>query len=503
MFGMFGSDDPVRSAWQSAGMQMLLNNGDINSALQNLPQMIMEAKRFKAQQDLEKRRLAISESQLEMDRERLGIYKSESQRQQDLQNDKKKMGEAWSKYDLQPNMGGMLLPQPQGPNMPKDLTTLEDWSGDDMVTRDMKGDAAMPLGEEGNEISKRIMALPLSLRQGMAEAPISAAELAAPGQTSALESAFGKTGSERAPQVKTLTDGKQVKTLDLTDPASYAEFRDLTANGWTEAPQKTIQEASKDPNEYLMEPYKKEISSAQEGALRADAETDDYANLGSLLLRPDIYTGAGAGLVNNLLSSAQDVFGVFEGVDFSTVENADKSRRALVMNLRNSFPKDSQMSNADRQYFQDMVVGEENKPETIARAIAVKQLSGQYKTTKAEFLENAITNEGKTPYEAVKAWNKVAKKIRGDMTSEENVQEIMAELMKGANDDSLVEYVKKLKPGQAAQQAEEAVMGDDGNKEPDGTTPETAIEITGPNDWKALKPGTYYIDPEGVLRQKQ
>ena len=205
--------------------------------------------------------------------------------------------------------------------------------------------------------------------------------------------------------------------------------------------------------------------------------------------------------MNNLLSSAQDVFGAFPQVDFSTVENAEKSRRAIVLGLREGFQKDSQMSNADREYFQGMVVGQENKPETIARAIAAKQLSGQFKAMKAEFLEDAISNKDMTPAQAVKAWRKQSDQIRNTVASEENVQAIMNDLLKGASDDSLVDYVTKLKPGAAVKKAEESLLGD--GKEPTGATPETAIEIIGPNDYKILPKGTYYRDPEGVLRQKQ
>jgi hypothetical protein len=507
MFGMNPSDDPVKSAYFMAGLSLLTSN-DPNAALNNLPQMVMEAKRYKGEMDLKKRQLAIQEAGLGMDREKLAIYKDENTRAKQKQADETELGKMFAAFDLNPSTagnfpipGGMV---PGGSGEKKDIrTSTDDWLASEMVDTQGKGDAAMPMGTEGNPMAQQLMALPAPMRAALAKSPIASGAMVAPALTQKMTDVLDVPGStsEKSPQIKTFTDGKETVTLDMNNDGDYARFRQLGPE-FVEAPAKVIESAVEDPNKGILKTYEDEIVKSREAANVADEEVDKYAQLGSLLLRKDMYIGAGAPLVNSLLSSAQDIFGVLPDKDFSTLEAADKSRKDIVMGIRASYPKDQQMSNADREYYQSMSIGQENKPETVARVIAVKQLAGEVKRAKADFLEDAVLNKKMSHYEAVKAWKKIEKKTRTDIVNEESIQEVMGALMKGANDDSLIEHLKKLTPGAAKKIGEETGMTEPPAAAP-GSSADNPIDIVGPNDYKVLKPGTYYTDPDGVLRRKE
>lgn len=496
MFGMTPSDDPVKSAMMMAGLSMLTSNGS-PEALNQLPQMIMQAKQLKAEQDMKKRQLAIQEAGLDMDREKLSIYRDENSRAQAKQRDATELGKMFASFDLNPSTAGNY-PMPGGmvaggSGVKKDVrTSTDDWSGADMVNQVGKADAAMPYGTEGNPMAKQLMALPAPIRAAMAKSPLASGEMMAPALTQKMTDVLdvpGAAGTEKAPQVKTFTNQKgETLTLDMNNDQDYQTFQGLDKSAWVEAPTKTLEKASTNP---VMAPYETAVADAQTASINADDLSEKYSALGSLLLRPDIYTGAGAPLVNGLLSSAQDVFGVLPEVDFSTVENADKSRRDIVLSLRASYPKDPQMSNADRQYYQGLVVGEENKPKTVARAIAVKQLSAEVTKAKAEFLMQATQERGLNAYQAIQEWNKKAKSVRETIASEDHINEVVKGLLKGSNDTNLVDYVKKLSIGKAVEKIEGDV----------GMSGETeAPVLTTPPPLEAREKDKVYQTPSGPMK---
>lgn len=493
MFGMNPSDDPIKSAYMMAGLSMLTSN-DPTAALNNLPQMIMQARQLKLETDMKKRQLALQEAGLDLDREKLKLYQDENTRNQLKQKDEIKLGEMFKAFDLTPSTagnfpipGGMV---PGGSGVKKDIrTSTDDWLASEMVDTQGKGDAAMPMGTEGNPMAQQLMALPAPIRAAMAQSPLASGAIMAPALTEKMTDVLDvpKGGETKSPQVKTFVNkAGETMTLDLNNQQDYQTFQGLDPAAWVEAPTQTLEKQSSNP---IMKPYEEAVANAQTATINADEMADKYTALGSLLLRPDIYTGAGAPLVNGLLSSAQDVFGVLPEVDFSTVENADKSRRDIVMSLRASYPKDPNMSNADREYFQGLVVGEENKPKTVARAIAIKQLSAEFTKAKAEFLMNATQNEGMNAYQALQAWNKQAKTLRETITSEDHINEVVKGLLKGSSDTNLIDYVKKLSVGKAVQKIE----GDLGMGE-------QAPAAAAPPPIETREVGKVYETPKGPMK---
>jgi hypothetical protein len=210
--------------------------------------------------------------------------------------------------------------------------------------------------------------------------------------------------------------------------------------------------------------------------------------------------------VNSLLSSSKDVFGVFPNVDFSTVNTAAKSRKEMVLRMREGFQKDSQMSDNDRKFYNDMIPDDSDNPQTIARAIAVKQLANQVKEHKAEFLLDAVNpvdkgGKGMNPVAARKAWESQADSVRASVASEEHVKLIVDHLTEGSKDPNLINYIKKLDVGGAAQKVEQQ-LGVVDTPAPAPADTSTPVSIKGDDDYNSLPSGTLFTGPDGKVRKK-
>lgn len=546
MFGMSPNDDPVKSAYMMAGLG-LLSGGDINSTLQNLPQMVMKAKQLKQEQALALRRMAIDEAQL-------GIQKSANEREAAKQKDLKTFGDTFKKYDLHPNLGGMDLSDPNATwNVKNPAQGPDNWSAGSMVTRDMKGDAAMPIAEAGNPVTKSIMALPDALRSGMAAAPLTAAAIATPGMQDAMTRSLGGVTPGQAPNVvnlkgadgvtmsfdigdpnaraaaqKAMSEGavevnpasppgekpaqvhtfvnqktKETMTLDMNDPQDRAKFAGVDKSQWVEAPAKTIAQTTTDPATELMSTYTNQIKDVADQANKAADQSENYSILGSLLVSPNTYTGVGANLLNGIIGTGQSAFGVWKDQDVSTPQAALKMRNQIVSNLRKDFAKDTQFSNTDHKFLDSMVPDNTDQPMTIAQTVAMQQLRTTYLQSKSDFLMQQIQG-GASSYEALRAWDKQHDKVLKSVFTKANRDEIASHIMEGANDQSLLDKAKSLNFGDTAAQVTGQVENAAGMKSQD-QLPQEAPPIKGDDDpvYKALPSGSKYTAPDGKVRMKQ
>lgn len=543
MFSLFPSD-PKKALIQSTGLAILAG-ADPGQALASLPQQIAEAQMRAQEMDLRKKQLGIQEEDLRMRLDEAG-------RNQEIFNQKAALGKALEAYNLSPNNFGGFAPEAMGPagtgQKPMGINP-EAWSANDMVQRQFKGDAAMPIGEEGNPMAKQIMGIPLALRQGLAQAPQAAADIMAPGLQAAMTNALETGGSSggRAPNIVNLqdpngntqsfdlgdptqrqnaikatqqgwvevnpqtprdqnakivnmTDGDKTITLNMANPDHEKKFNELSAQGWMEAPTKTLTSQTTDPTAQFDEPYTAEVKASSEQAMALESQVDDLTVLGSLLLRPDIYTGTGAGVVNTLGKGLKDTLGLFGDIDFSNPVIAAKKKKELALGLKKTLLKgDTQMSNNDREYLDSIIVGVTDGADGISRGIALKMLESRYANEKAQFLQEAIRDRKLGSYKALQEWNKVRSGKMREIFNPERVEDIMQSLMAGANDQSLLDYTSERLPKAEGQLEQKLGIQ---------PSPQGVVELKGASQaeldaqYEQLPSGAEFVGPDGVKRRK-
>lgn len=253
MFGMFGTDDPRKMALQSVGMQMLMG-GDPNQALQNLPQMLMEAKKLQYAREQDAKAMALQETQLGIEKERFQLMKDQDLRAAQDAEGKRAAGKAFSESLMMPNgfTGadiGSMVPGPgsqippgvqQGP--PAGMSSMMPPQKQKMaggpapqVTSDFKGDIAVPMGEENNPITQRLQNMPRSMIRALQADPGTAAELMAPAMQQGLTDAVAPKGDRNPANVINLRmpDGK-VQAFNTSNPTQLWQAENAMAAGAVE-----------------------------------------------------------------------------------------------------------------------------------------------------------------------------------------------------------------------------------------------------------------------------
>jgi hypothetical protein len=342
MFGFLPQDDYSKMAMRAAGMSMLAG-GDPSSVLGQMPELMMNARKMEMQRKLEERKIALDEKQLEQAERRIRLEKRTQDREDRKLTDLQKMGEPMSRYNLDttPRFEGDPLSHPSRISASQGGST-------------MKSDRAMPTGEEGNPFAKKMMQLPLSFRQGMAAAPLSAGEIANTAMTKGVENIFDPDTAASNPEAITLMspDGKEFWTGDVRNPADYEKFNQLTQlQKWVKAPERQIVD-QRNPkplpvDEKLDDQMATDFQEAQAFSQKADY-ADEFAGYA---MNPSIYTGPFGNTIKDIVKIGQGTFGMFEDVDTASITQMEKLIPAMVQQDRQTAARDSSMSNADREFW--------------------------------------------------------------------------------------------------------------------------------------------------------
>jgi len=415
-------------------MQMLMG-GDPSQMLTQMPQLMLQAKKMKEARMLEERKLAMDQAQLEQNERRIRIEKAASDREEKKLGDAERFGRAMGVYDLDttPRYDG----DPRRRFVKNGKTsTLE---------TTLKSDRAMPSGEEGNPYSKRIMSLPLSVRRGMADAPLSAGTFMQKATEEAAQEVFDTNSEARVPKPYTLIspDGKDRWEGDLNNPEDYTEFQTLTEDGWSKAPeqQRVTQDAPKLPQ--FEEDLDKQIALDLKDAQATDEKARRMEEFAGYAADKSIYVGPFGGMVGSLAKVGQSAFGMFPDVDVSKITQIEKMANEFVQLDRQTAAKDSSMSNADREFW----INSEptiNDPYTgIIRLSARQSGLAAYKKERAQFIARA-RREGMAPSLAYETWeNEHAPEARERHMGAEAIGKRMLKFPKSKA--TLQEYVTRHK----------------------------------------------------------
>lgn len=420
------TDDPSKMAYRSAAMQ-LLAGGDPSKVMMNMPAIMMEAKAAKRKEELDKRRLAVDEASLADQEQRTRLLKQQELRELEKQESARKFGEAFERYNL----------DPQTVAAPED-------HGDGTVSVG-KTDRAVPTGEEGNIYSQQIMALPLTLRQAIADGSLAASDELQTAMGKGMQEVFDPSAKGIDSEVITLMnpETREVQSFDMKDQRQNLMGRSAMSKGWVQTSPaqtvKTVQTAA--PWETVENDEVKNIVTEQQANNEMNNQVQD---IGTLLLSDDLYTGVGGEVVNSALRAGQDWFGWFKDIDLSKPQAIEKMQAEMVFGAKKNFMSgDKTFSNSDRDFLKNMIVGITNDKPGIARMMAMQQLKSDWATQKREFVQGYNQqNSGSTVGQALKAWEEQAKALRPQIFNEQNVQKLMRGYLAGTKDRSLMEYAR-------------------------------------------------------------
>lgn len=134
----------------------------------------------------------------------------------------------------------------------------------------------------------------------------------------------------------------------------------------------------------------------------------NYQQIGELLDDPSVYTGTGAGAVQYMKKAGQTLFGMdMEGV--AEGEVSEKVRGAAVGKIR-EMVGDARMSDADRQFYLDIIPNLGDSPEGVQLAVEVMREAAQANMAREEKLQEFLsTYDG----DADKAWREFRSWERG------------------------------------------------------------------------------------------
>ncbi len=492
MFGGFGPQDPYgKMAMRTAGLTMLMG-GDPSSTLQNIPELMMQAKKMQMQKELEERKLAMDQKQLEQTERRIRLEKRVQDREDKKLTDQQTFGRAMGKYDLDQTKRYDGDPTRVFQN-DKDGTYSEG-----AVQSTPKSDRAVPYGDEGNPFSEKIMQLPLPIRQGMAQAPLSASQFGDQALQQSGKDIFDTTSETRVPKPHVLRspDGKQKWEGDLNNQQDYMEYHSLTGQGWTTAPNEVDQTNRAPDLPKFEEDIDKRISEDMTAATAASDQADRFDEFAGYAMDPSLYTGTGGNLVAGLTKAGQNIAGLFPGVDVGKMQTMQKMIPEMVQHEREQAVRDQSMSNQDREFYIGSVANVTNDAAGISMMAARKRGLAEYKRARVSQITR-WRREGLSPSEAVDKWEEEkAPEAREKFMGQEAVSKRMLRFQKKGG--TLLDYIQRNSQG-VKDRATELMNGDPTEQ---GGIKQLSKE-NADQEYDALPSGAQYRDPDGNLRTKR